>query len=192
MPKDELRYKIILKASEVFTQKGFEKTSMNKIASLVKMGKSSLYYYFKSKTDIFKAVVEYEADDLNKKITQSIENENNPIDKIRAYVLTRLHYFIEYKNLYKALKSENLENLDFIKVFRQNYYQNEISVFQNILKKGVAEKLFALYDSELAATAIITAIKGMESPLFINNLDRNVETTVRDAVAIILYGIVRR
>lgn len=192
MPKDELRYKIILKASEVFTQKGFEKTSMNKIASLVKMGKSSLYYYFKSKTDIFKAVVEYEADDLNKKITQSIENENNPIDKIRAYVLTRLHYFIEYKNLYKALKSENLENLDFIKVFRQNYYQNEISVFQNILEKGVAEKLFALYDSELAATAIITAIKGMESPLFINNLDRNVETTVRDAVAIILYGIVRR
>ncbi len=190
--KIDLKIQIIQKAASIFSQKGYEKTSMNLIASAVEMGKSSLYYYFESKNEIFRKVVEFEANELNKKISDTLTNQSNPLDKIRVYVLSRLQYFMNYPNLYKALKSERLETIDFIKEFRHSYYQNEIEQFKKIIDEGVEINLFSIYDSELAATAIITAIKGMETPLFINNLSRNVETTVRDAVSIILYGIVKR
>jgi len=190
--KIDIKIQIIEKAALIFSQNGYEKTSMNQIAAAVEMAKSSLYYYFESKNEIFKKVVEYEANELNGKISQALENQSNPLDKIRIYVLSRLHYFMNYPNLYKALKSERLQSIDFIKDFRHSYYQNEIEQFKTIIDEGVKTNLFSIYDSELAATAIITAIKGMETPLFINNLARNVETTVRDAVSIILYGIVKR
>jgi len=190
--KLDIKIQIIEKAALIFSQNGYEKTSMNQIAAAVEMAKSSLYYYFESKNEIFKKVVEYEANELNGKISQALENQSNPLDKIRIYVLSRLHYFMNYPNLYKALKSERLQSIDFIKDFRHSYYQNEIEQFKTIIDEGVTTNLFSIYDSELAATAIITAIKGMETPLFINNLARNVETTVRDAVSIILYGIVKR
>ncbi len=190
--KNDIKIRIIQKAAFIFSQNGFEKTSMNQIAAASEMAKSSLYYYFESKNDIFRKVVEYEALELNLNINKALANENNPLEKIRVYVLSRLQYFMNYPNLFKALKSERLQTIDFIKEFRHSYYQNEIEQFKNIIDQGVDSNLFSIYDSELAATAIITAIKGMETPLFINNLARNVETTVRDAVSIILYGIVKR
>ncbi len=190
--KNDIKIRIIQKAAFIFSQNGFEKTSMNQIAAASEMAKSSLYYYFESKNEIFRKVVEYEALELNLNINKALANENNPLEKIRVYVLSRLQYFMNYPNLFKALKSERLQTIDFIKEFRHSYYQNEIEQFKNIIDQGVDSNLFSIYDSELAATAIITAIKGMETPLFINNLARNVETTVRDAVSIILYGIVKR
>ena len=190
--KDKLREEIIQKAAFIFSQKGYEKTTMNAIAHSIEMGKSSLYYYFESKTDIFKAVVKYEANQLTKNIQTSVNNENDIIEKIRVYVLSRLHHFSQFKNLYKALKSDKLLKISFINEFRKNYYKNEIGNFKTIIDEGVKQELFTIYDTELAATAIITAMQGMETPIFINNIARNVESTIRDTVAIILYGIVKR
>lgn len=190
--KEKLRIEIILKAAEIFSQKGYEKTTMNSIAHSIEMGKSSLYYYFESKTDIFKAVVQYEANELTKNIQTSVNKENDTVEKIRVYVLSRLHHFSNFKNLYKALKSDKLLEINFITEFRNNYYKNEIENFKKIIDEGAKQGLFTIYDTELAATAIITAMKGMETPIFINNIARDVESTIRDTVAIILYGIVKR
>ena len=190
--KEKLRTNIILSAAEIFSQKGYEKTTMNSIAHSIEMGKSSLYYYFESKTDIFKAVVQYEANELTKNIQTSVNKENNIVEKIRVYVLSHLHHFSNFKNLYKALKSDKLLEISFIPEFRNNYYKNEIENFKTIIDAGSKQGLFTIYDTELAATAIITAIKGMETPIFINNIARDVESTIRDTVAIILYGIVKR
>jgi AcrR family transcriptional regulator len=56
--KDEVRDKIVSVASKIFTRFGFKKTTMEEIAMASKKGKSSIYYYFNSKEDIFRAVVE--------------------------------------------------------------------------------------------------------------------------------------
>ena len=72
---------------------------MNSIARAMQMGKSSLYYYFQSKNDIYKAVILYEAQELKKKIIEAVKQEPDVIEKIRVYVFTRLKYFFKYQNL---------------------------------------------------------------------------------------------
>ena len=50
---------LILSASQKrFGRYGLSKTTMNEIAADVNMSKASLYYYFKNKEDIFKAVLD--------------------------------------------------------------------------------------------------------------------------------------
>ncbi|MCK7536282.1 MAG: TetR/AcrR family transcriptional regulator [Marinilabiliales bacterium] len=59
--KEEYRRRIILTASKIFSHYGFRKTTMEEISRALKKGKSSIYYYFGSKEEIFEAVVLYEA-----------------------------------------------------------------------------------------------------------------------------------
>jgi AcrR family transcriptional regulator len=59
--KEEYRLKIIFTASRIFSRHGFKNTTMDEISRALKKGKSSIYYYYGSKEEIFEAVVKYEA-----------------------------------------------------------------------------------------------------------------------------------
>ena len=63
-----MRENIVSAATEVFSRYGFKKTSMEDIARALRMGKSSIYYYFKGKEEIFQAVVDREANLLRVKV----------------------------------------------------------------------------------------------------------------------------
>ncbi len=49
--KEEFRKKIIKTSGQIFSRYGFRKTTMEEISKALKMGKSSVYYYFKSKEE---------------------------------------------------------------------------------------------------------------------------------------------
>ena len=55
--KDLNRENILKIAREIFSKYGFKKTTLDDIANAVRKGKSSLYYYFESKEDLFQAVI---------------------------------------------------------------------------------------------------------------------------------------
>jgi AcrR family transcriptional regulator len=47
--KEEYRKRIVNTAGQIFSKYGFRKTSMDEIARALKIGKSSIYYYYNSK-----------------------------------------------------------------------------------------------------------------------------------------------
>ena len=55
--KDLNRENILKIARDIFSKYGFKKTTLDDIANAVRKGKSSLYYYFESKEDLFQAVI---------------------------------------------------------------------------------------------------------------------------------------
>ena len=68
--KNKVKQDIIEVAASIFSRFGYKKTTMEDIASAINMGKSSLYYYFKSKEEIFEAVVVHEAELLKKSLQE--------------------------------------------------------------------------------------------------------------------------
>ena len=59
---------IIDAARDRFAHFGFSKVTMDEIASDVELGKASLYYYFPTKEELFKAVITLEQDELKNDI----------------------------------------------------------------------------------------------------------------------------
>jgi AcrR family transcriptional regulator len=55
--RDEIRKKIIAEAFAVFLEKGFEKTTMDEVASRLGVTKPAIYRYFKNKEELFFASV---------------------------------------------------------------------------------------------------------------------------------------
>lgn len=189
--KEDARELIIQVAAELFARFGYKKTTMDDIAQAVRMGKSSLYYYFKSKEDVFQAVVEKEAAQLKAAVLVAMNSVDNPMEKLRQYVIVRMQKFKETVNLYEAVRSDYLVHLPFIEKVRVKYDLEEVSVIESILKDGQQKNIFRIDEIQLGAVAIAIAMKGLEIPLLINDAENNLEVRLDKLLEILFHGIVK-
>jgi len=190
--KDDVSEIILNSAKTIFARYGFKKTTMDEIAQAARKGKSSIYHYFKSKEDIFKAIVEKEADELSAAIAKAINAETTSEKKIRAYVLARMKGINNLTNLYSALKDEYLEHYSFIENVRVKYDTEEVNTIKGMLKTGVEDGQFKIEDINLTAFALVTALKGLEYPLFIKNNNAKTEKRFEGLLNVLFYGIIAR
>jgi len=190
--KDLNRENILKTAQEIFSIYGYKKTTLDDIANAVRKGKSSLYYYFKSKEDLFQAVIMKEVGILGKELDKVINRNTDPVDKLHDYVLTKLTIFRGLANFYNALEND-ITAIGFIEDVKHRYEQNEIRMIKRILIEGVRKNEFEIYDFNLTAIGITMALKGLEMPLSAGiyssiNLERSVDIILK----IICYGIMKR
>jgi len=190
--KDANRASILKIAQEIFSKYGYKKTTLDDIANAVRKGKSSLYYYFPSKEELFQAVIQKEVDSLRHELEIVVNRNTDPVDKLRDYILTKLTTFRGMANFYNALESD-VTAIEFIENIKHRHQQEEIRMIKRILIEGVRKNIFEVYDLTLAATGITTAIKGLEMPLSAGDYSKvNLEMSVDNIVKILCYGVMKR
>ena len=190
--KEEFRKKVIITTGEIFSHYGFKKTTMDEIANALKMGKSSIYYYFSSKEEIFEAVVLYEANVLRNELTTAIKAVESPIEKLRNYVFVRMKSFEKLSNYYNAIFDKNLDHFDFIETVRSKYDREELAIIRLLLFHGVRKKVFNVKNSEYTALAIQTTLKGFEVPLFWKKKEVNIEDRLNATLDVLFNGILNK
>lgn len=191
--KSEVRAQIVNVARKIFTRYGFRKTTMEEIAEATRKGKSSIYYYFPGKEEIFKAVVEKEAGELKIRLNQAMRADAPPLEKLKAYILFRLHHVRTVENFYSALNEDSLSHLDFILDIRLNFEKDELSMLREILEEGMKDGRFQLSSSEIGAIAISTMMKGLELPLFLSDDHKTDRADLLDnLIHVLFYGIIKR
>lgn len=192
LDKDEVKDAIVNVARHIFSRFGFRKTTMDEIAIASRKGKSSIYYYFASKEEIFKAVVEKEASIMKDELLKAHDEAESPAQKLKMHVLVRMRTMEKLANFYSAIKDDYLSHLDFIDKVRKKYDQEEIQMMENILIEGVEKGTFEIEDTALAATAIVTVLKGMEIPLFWGVEEQDVERRLDHLIHILFHGVMKR
>jgi AcrR family transcriptional regulator len=191
--KEEMRDSVLRVAQEIFTRFGFQKTTMDDIAKGMGKGKSSIYYYFTSKEEIFSAVVEKELSELRSKIIASVARAKDPREKLKAYVLERMQGLSKMVNLFTVLRTEFASQRDFTDHIRMKTDEEEILIVRTILDEGVSGGIFHLEDTYLTSIVIVTALKGMEIPLVIaRKEDNHLEMTLDRLLDVLFYGMVKR
>lgn len=190
--KDEVREAIVTVAGNIFHKYGFRKTTMDEIAVAAHKGKSSIYYYFSSKEEVYQAVVEKEALTLRTRLTDAVAANEDPREKLRAYIIARMQSHEGLTNFYDAINNDYLSHLEFIGKIRQLYNEGEVKMVQDILADGVTRKIFQVEDPELAAIVLVIAMKGLEIPLFTTSRSENITRHLDRMLDILLYGIVIR
>ncbi|MEI7664301.1 MAG: TetR/AcrR family transcriptional regulator, partial [Bacteroidota bacterium] len=179
---------------EIFTRYGYAKTTMDDIAREMGKGKSSIYYYFTSKEDIFKAVIEKELLLMKTRIFHAVSQKEDSREKLKAYVMERMHGLKSLKNLYQVVRSEFIFQGAFVEQTRLKTDQEEINIVTGILDQGVKDGIFHLEDTFLTAIAIVTALKGMEIPLLITESggDNLLEQRLDRLLDVLFFGMVKR
>ncbi len=188
--KYQNRNAIIKVARSVFNKYGYDKTRMDHIAKATGKGKSSIYYYFKSKEQIFQSVVLTEAVAFRHTIIDALAKTADAVDKIKVYVLTRMNIIKIYTNFQSALKNTKLRHLDFVRRLNSLYDKEEIRLFKDILEEGVKKNYFNVKNLDLAAMALIMAVKGIEDYLFRTSDAEEFTSRIDQLLNLILHGII--
>lgn len=89
--KEEIVKDDILKeAQKLFQQFGLKKTTMEDIARSMGKGKSTLYYYYCSKEEIFDAVISKEMAEVFNEAKDAAEKAQSAEDKLRVFTITKI------------------------------------------------------------------------------------------------------
>jgi AcrR family transcriptional regulator len=86
-------------ARKRFAYYGFSKVTMDEIASDVGLAKPSLYYYFPTKENLFRAVISQEQQAFTRDIELMLKKDAPAGEKLREYAGMRIRLFRELVNL---------------------------------------------------------------------------------------------
>jgi AcrR family transcriptional regulator len=190
--KDINRETILQIAQDIFSKYGYKKTTLDDIANAVRKGKSSLYYYFSSKEDLFQAVISKEVEILKEALEKVVFRSLDPEEKLREYILTKMNTFRGLANLYNALEND-VTAIGFIEEIKERNEKDEIRMIKRILIEGVRRNKFQIDDLNLTAVGISMAIKGLEMPLTTGSYGAyDIEMSVDNFVRLLCFGIMRR
>ena len=189
---NEVRQTIIVAAKELFSRFGLAKTTMEDIATASKKAKSTLYYYFKSKEEVFTSVIMQEISGLKSAINKAIQNEDDPYYKLRKIVSTRLEYLSKKADQYTSIREEYLKNYEFIRETLDDYSKWEISTIKDIIEYGREKGFFEITDSVGISKALFFALKGLEYPWTVNFSKKELEKSAETLLDILLKGISRQ
>lgn len=184
---------IVESSRQLFVRFGFKKTTMDDIAGAMHKGKSYLYYYFKNKEDIFSAVIELESKLLFSKLKEIVKSEIKASQKLHDYVITRMETISELQNYQNVLKEGIYGGYEFLEGVNERGEAVESEYIQKILDEGVANNEFHVKNTRLGAIGIVTALRGLEIPIFrgdekIEDLTEQLENIMQ----ILFYGVMKR
>ncbi|MEA3447555.1 MAG: TetR/AcrR family transcriptional regulator [Bacteroidota bacterium] len=189
---DARKENLVTAAQKCFSKFGFQKSTMNDIAREARKGKSSLYYYFKSKEEIFEAVVKTEAEIFKTEVKKTLNQESDLKTRVRLYFTIRMKRFKELVNLYAAMRSNYLKNQDFIEKIRETYDREELEFIQSMLEEGVEKNEFKVKSITDTSYALASALKGLEFPLVFNPTEQKLNERIDALLNILFYGIVKK
>ena len=189
MSISKTRQKLVDVARQLFAKNGFENTTMNDIAISSGKGRRTLYTYFKSKEEVYYAVIESELERLSDKLDEVAAKKIRPQEKIIELIYTHLSMIKETVVRIGNLRAEFFRNIWMVEKQRKNFDEDEIELFRKVYSEGKAEGEFDIDNVELVADITHYCIKGLEVPYIYGRLGHGMtEETSKPLVAKVVYG----
>jgi AcrR family transcriptional regulator len=111
-PRPETRFdrrlsEILIHATNVFDEKGYEGASMRDLSRASGMSLAGLYYYFESKEKLLYLIQFHAFTTILEHLRPRLEGTSNPEAGIRAFILNHLEYFLANQKAMKVLSHED-------------------------------------------------------------------------------------
>ena len=175
--------RILSGALHVFKEKGLEGATMDEIANASGFGKATLYYYFKSKEDVFSAILVEGWEKIWESLEPIIAENRSPrktfvnvLIKIAENAQNRPGLFEFLFNVPKAIKIDNQP--------WKEYQHRLYSVIKGLLEDGIEKGEFPQVDPQLMFKALGGLFMGL---VFMGNreepvTDKDVEKLLNELI----------
>jgi len=193
MTISKTKIKLVDVARQLFAKMGVENTTMNDIALASKKGRRTLYTYFKSKDEIYWAVVESELDILSDIMKKVAEKNISPDEKMIELIYTRLDAVKETVFRNGTLRANFFRDIWQVEKVRKKFDAREIILFRSVLTEGKEKGVFKIDNIDLAAGLIHYSLKGIEVPFIRGQIGANLDIETRKKyVTSIVFGALHR
>ena len=193
MAVSKTKAKLVDVARQLFAKMGVENTTMNDIALASKKGRRTLYTYFKSKEDIYMAVVESELDMLSDMMKRVAEKNISPDEKMIEMIYTRLDAVKEVVFRNGTLRANFFRDIWRVEKVRKRFDAKEILLFKDVLREGVEKGVFRIDDIDMTAELVHYCVKGIEVPYIRGHIGAKLDDETRDKYFVnLVFGALHR
>ena len=189
MSISKTRQKLVDVARQFFAKNGLENTTMNDIAQASGKGRRTLYTYFKSKEDIYFAVIESELERLSDQLDEVAAKRIPPQEKIIELIYLHLSMIRETVVRNGNLRAEFFRNIWMVEKVRKHFDDAEIELFRKVYTEGKEDGEFDIDNVDLVADITHYCIKGLEVPYIYGRIAHGMrEEDTKPQVAKVVYG----
>ncbi len=98
---------ILRHATEVFYEKGYEGASMRDLSRVSGMSLAGLYHYSESKEKLLYLIQRHTFTTIMERLRERLDGLSRPQDRIRAFILNHLEYFLANQKAMTVLSHED-------------------------------------------------------------------------------------
>jgi AcrR family transcriptional regulator len=178
MTKEEKRKNLLRAASDVLMELGAHKTTLDDIARRAGMAKTSLYYYFRDKNDIIRAMIQSYTEQLLELMTRAASEQEAAEDKMYALIEARYRFIAEKSRRASKEVIQEFRALEgMFEIEKEAYLKAHMELVKGILEHGVARgEIKPLDNLELVSLLVISSMFGCDRTVtFYDQPDRILE-----------------
>ena len=186
------RSDILEAAAVLFAQFSLKKVTVDEIAEKASVSKATIYKYFESKEEVFDQVVKAESQQLWDAVTIAVDEAPSVVDKLRAYLLTKITKIHELVNFYRVTREMWNEYWPYVDSARSKFIAQEKELIKDILEEGNRAGELNIAQTELTAHTIVISLKSMEFSWATETCGVPLEEYVDFLITLIMNGIGRK
>lgn len=166
-----IRDRIIEESLKLFKTISYSKASVSDIASAVGISKGAIYLHFKSKEEIFAAIMDMYIHKSGQKMEQDIKLLNGTIEENITTVCVKIvDHFLQIKNLlFGSFDNVKGRTIREVLLMAEQAQEMTISFFKNVLVYSQVELDKSKEEQDIAIGEFIQWLKGRIINFFIIN-----------------------
>ncbi len=190
----ERKGQILDAALSVIIEKGYENSRMDDIVASSKMSKGAIYWYYKSKKEVYLSLVNHWVHNYSAVLNHIIDADRPASDQLRSL----FQYFIDQYEKDPAVFKALLEfwsmagrDPEFNKKL-QKVYSEFVKLISTIIQRGVDNKEFKNLDVDLTAMSIMVNIEGIMWFTLFKLKNKNAREYIQTISDFILSGLMKK
>jgi AcrR family transcriptional regulator len=184
-------------AQDFVSVHGLAKVTMDDVAKAIGKGRSSIYYYYKSKDEIFDAVMRIEIDEMVSEMEKAIALAASVEDKLRGFFAAKLKASRGKGSFFTALETgmdaDERSNFNQSKlVYHALMMKKEGALVTKILQDGVtAGELKTISKGQISTIVFIllSTLRGLKREMRIENDTRKIEPLAEQLTSMVMNGL---
>jgi AcrR family transcriptional regulator len=192
--KEEIIQKQVVRAAQqLFQKQGLLNVTMEDLAEAIGKAKSSLYYYYKSKEEIWDAVMDIEIGEIITETAEAVTQARSIEKKIQAYCgniikglrKKRALYHIAYGGNDAAKKRKSVSGI------RRRFVKQESLLLNEILNEGIEKgelKSLRPKDQEVLVFVLLSGLMGLEKEMVLEK-GFDLDSAINSLSHTILHGL---
>ena len=162
-----MREKILNTATQLFIQKGSEKTSMQDIAQTAGISKGAIYHHFKSKDEIVLAVMRSRQELMEEEMKQWLKATENLTGREQLQTILKSNLESQTARAMDGIVEEYEQDAGFILTMMRDNLRIGSPLVSDIIKKGMADgSLRTQYPDQAAEVFLLLVNFWMNETVF--------------------------
>ena len=161
--QDIRKDQIMNAAQVVVASKGYDQTRMDDIVERAQLSKGAIYWYYKSKKDIYLSLIDYWFNEYSAGVLKSLEDKDSSSEQLKSL----FEYFVDqfdqnpdtFKIMVEFWRTSGLD-VDFNNKL-QEIYSQFLEYIIDIIKNGIDSGEFKKVDPRITALSILINIEGI-------------------------------